>query len=197
MRTFVIGLLIAVACLEFAPAYAVDNTINIEQIGDNNTIDISQNGAGHTAIVEIGKLASSNANTVSIEQRDTSTKLATVEIKSGINNSVNVLQQGIGNHTSSILNLVGNTNAISVDQSGAGNHTLSITGSTGTTNSGNNIMATQSGGNGADKTFDLTLGGTSGATVTIQQTNPTQTNSGSMTIQCATGSCGGYSYIRN
>jgi hypothetical protein len=58
------------------------------------------------------------------------------------------------------------------------------------------VNATQSGGVGADKSFSLNMNGTTGATVTVQQTNPTQSNSGSMSISCTSGSCGGYSYIR-
>ena len=50
------------------------------------------------------------------------------------------------------------------------------------------------GGLGADKTFNLLLNGASGAGVTVTQTNPTQANQGSMSIQC--NPCGSYSYIR-
>ena len=175
-------------------ANAGDNTINIDQVGDNNTINITQDGSGHTANVEIGKDLSSSGNTVNITQQDLGIKTATVEIKSGVDNGINILQQGTGNHTASILNLHGSGNSIDVNQSGAGNHSFGITNTSGTTNSGNTIGATQLGGSGADKSFALTLGGTTGANVTVQQTNPTQANSGSMSIQCTT--CGNYSYIR-
>jgi hypothetical protein len=62
-----------------------------------------------------------------------------------------------------------------------------------TNNVNNTISATQSGS--AQKDFTLNMNGSNGATVTVQQTNPAQANTGSMTIQCTT--CGAYSYIRN
>jgi hypothetical protein len=99
----------------------------------------------------------------------------------------------VGNHTTTIQNLVGNANSINSNQTGSGNHTLSILGQLGTTNSGNTISSIQSGS--GDKSFALGLNGTAGATVTIQQTNPAQANTGSMAIQCTT--CGSYSYVRN
>ena len=101
-----------------------------------------------------------------------------------------------GNHTANIQNLNGNANNIGITQTGAGTHSMTITGGTGTTNSNNTIDVTQSGGVGADKTYNLWLNGATGAGVTVQQTNPTQSNQGSMNIQC--NPCGsGWSYIRN
>ena len=88
---------------------------------------------------------------------------------------------------------MGNANSITSNQTGPGNHTLSVLGQSGTANNGNTITSTQSGS--GDKSFALGLNGTAGATVTIQQTNPAQANTGSMSIQCTT--CGSYSYIRN
>jgi len=174
-------------------AYAGDNTINIDQIGDNNTIAIIQDGTDHTATVELGKTTAVSGNTVTIEQRDAA-KTAVVEIKTGINNGVNILQQGAGNHVAAIQNFIGSGNNISIDQNGAGNHTFTVSNTSSATNNGNTVTATQSGGSGADKTFNLLLNGAIGATATITQTNPTQANQGSMTIQC--NPCGGYSYTR-
>jgi hypothetical protein len=105
-----------------------------------------------------------------------------------------MFQDGSGNHTAAIQNLNGAANNINFSQTGAGNHSMTITGVAGTTNSGDVITSTQSGGAGADKSFQLNLNGTSGAVVNVQQTNPTTPNAGSMTIQCVT--CGTYNYIR-
>jgi hypothetical protein len=174
-------------------AYAGDNTINIEQIGDNNSITISQDGSGHTATVELGKTTAGSGNVITIDQRDVP-QTAIVEIKTGINNGVNILQQGAGNHIAAIQNFIGSGNNISVDQGGAGNHTFTVSNYSSNTNNGNTITATQNGGLGADKTFNLLLNGVTGAGVTVTQTNPTQANQGSMTIQC--NPCGSYSYIR-
>ena len=184
--------------------------VYIDQVGDNNTINITQDDGNHYARVAIGAnlpagswanptnvttgtTADSDANYVRITQQGTGDKKAAVEIPNGYSNSVILFQDGVGNHTTSIQNLVGNANSITATQTGPGNHTLNITGQSGTTNSGNTITATQSGV--GDKSFGLGLSGTAGATVTIQQTNPAQANTGSMTIQCTT--CGSYSYIRN
>jgi len=174
-------------------AYAGDNTINIEQIGDNNSITISQDGSGHTATVELGKTTAGSGNVITIDQRD-APQTAIVEIKTGINNGVNILQQGAGNHVAAIQNFIGSGNNVSIDQSGAGNHTFTVSNTSSATNNGNTVTATQSGGSGADKTFNLLLNGAIGATATVTQTNPTQANQGSMTIQC--NPCGGYSYTR-
>ena len=124
----------------------------------------------------------------------TGAKTAKVEIPGGINNGIVLNQDGAGNHYAGIQNLTGTANNITINQSGAGTHTMAISGATGSTNSGNTITAEQSGGAGADKSFQLNLNGTNGATVNVQQTNPTAPNSGSMTIQCIT--CGTYNYIR-
>ena len=178
--------------LSFA-AYAGDNTINIDQIGDNNSITITQDGTDHTATVELGKTTVGSGNTVTIEQRDAA-KTAVVEIKTGINNGVNILQQGAGNHVAALQNFIGSGNNIAIDQSGNGNHTFTVSNYNNATNNGNTVTATQSGGSGADKTFNLLLNGASGAGVNVTQTNPTQANQGSMTIQC--NPCGSYSYTR-
>ena len=178
--------------LSFA-AYAGDNTINIDQVGDNNSITITQDGTDHTATVELGKTTVGSGNTVTIEQRDAA-KTAVVEIKTGINNGVNILQQGAGNHVAALQNFIGSGNNIAIDQSGAGNHTFTVSNTSSNTNNGNTVTATQSGGSGADKTFNLLLNGALGAGVNVTQTNPTQANQGSMSIQC--NPCGSYSYIR-
>jgi len=89
----------------------------------------------------------------------------------------------------------GSANSISISQSGASNNTFNVIGGAGTTNNANTVTATQSGTAGADKSFTLNLNGTNGATVNVLQTNPLQSNTGSMSIQCAS-SCGTWSYIR-
>jgi len=170
------------------------NLVYIDQIGSNNTVVISQDGTTHSATVVTGKDSSVDNTYVNITQQGTGAKTSKVEIPSGINNSVTINQDGAGNHYAGIQNLSGTANNIMIGQSGAGNHTLAISAAPGSTNNGDTINATQSGGAGADKAFQLNLNGTSGATVNIQQTNPTTANSGSMSIQCVT--CGTYNYLR-
>jgi hypothetical protein len=175
---------------------AVDNTIYVSQIGDNNTIRISQTGIGHNVAIDLGRVSNVDNTTIDIEQKDLGRKTAIVEIPTGINNGINILQQGTGNHTANIQNLNGSGNSINLDQNGAGNHTFNVVAGTGTINNGNTVNAVQSGGVGADKWFQVNLSGAYGATVNVQQTNPTQANQGSMNIQCSS-SCGTWSYTRN
>jgi hypothetical protein len=177
--------------------YAADNVINIDQAGNDNSVTITQQDAtGHSVDIKLGKSLPSDNNDLTITQQGYGIKSANVEIPSGFNNTVSINQDGNGQHTTNIQNLNGSANGITVNQSGDGNHTFNVMGGTGTTNTANTISATQSGGVGADKTFNLDLLGTVGATVNIEQTNPFLPDSGSMTINCLSGMCGAYSYIR-
>jgi hypothetical protein len=175
-------------------SHAADNTILIDQIGNNNTTTIVQDGSGNSATVKTGTALGIDYNTFSITQQGNN-KTASIELKSGISNTFNIQQDGNGNHSANIQNFIGSGNSVSVTQQGAGNHIFNATNASNNTNSGNTITSTQSGGVGADKQFDLMLSGATGATVIIQQTNPTTPNQGGMNIQCT--SCGGtWSYIR-
>jgi hypothetical protein len=188
-------LVLALICFSFN-AWAVDNSITIDQVGDNNTISITQDGSAHSVSLTLGKTSSADNTNINIVQQGTGAKTATIEIPSGINNGVLLFQDGTGNHTANIQNLNGSANNIGITQTGAGTHSMTITGGTSTVNSNNTVDVTQSGGAGADKTFNLWLNGATGAGVTVQQTNPSQANQGGMNIQC--NPCGsGWSYIRN
>jgi hypothetical protein len=187
-------ILFLVAGLGWCSNPRADNQISIDQIGSYNTVVVNQDGTTQSATVSLGKSSAVDNTYVNITQQGTGAKSATVDMPSGYNNSVVMFQDGAGNHVAAIQNLNGAANNINFSQTGAGNHSMTVTGSAGTTNSGNTIDATQSGGAGADKSFQLNLNGTNGATVNVQQTNPTQSNSGSMSIQCIT--CGTYNYIR-
>ena len=190
-----IFLVIILSFLYTKKAFAADNSVIIDQVGNYNYINVSQQGSGHYAKVVLGTVSAVDNTTVSIDQKDTGPKFTSVRIDSGINNGVNILQQGSGNQ-SSIMNLTGSGNNINLDQTGAGNHTFNIINGTGTINNENTINATQNGGAGADKWFQVNLSGANGATVNVQQTNPTQASQGSMNIQCSS-SCGTWSYTRN
>lgn len=176
----------------FVGSAKADNQISIDQIGSYNTVVINQDGTTQNASISLGKTSAVDTSYINITQQGTGNKSANVEITSGYNNSVIMFQDGAGNHNAAIQNLNGAANNISFSQTGAGNHSMTVTGGQGTTNSGNTIDATQSGS--GDKSFQLNLNGTNGATVNVQQTNPTQSNSGSMSIYCV--SCGTYNYIR-
>ena len=182
------------AGLQCSRARAADNTIAIDQVGSNNQITITQDGSGHSASVNAGGASSVDYNVFSIMQQGAA-KTASIDLKAGINNTFNIQQDGTGNHSASIQNFIGSGNQVNVSQSGSGNHSFTATNYAGQTNNGNTVTATQSGGVGADKTFNLYFNGATGATVNVQQTNPTQADQGGMNIQCT--SCGGnWSYIR-
>lgn len=190
-----ITILFLVAELGLCSNSQADNLINIDQIGTNNTVIVNQDGTTQTVKITTGKDAPVDNTYINITQQGTGAKTATVDMPGGYNNSVVMFQDGAGNHTAAIQNLNGAANNINFSQTGAGTHTLVVTGGIGTTNNANTVTSEQSGGAGADKTFQLNLNGTAGATVNVQQTNPTQSNTGSMNIQCSSG-CGTYNYIR-
>lgn len=170
------------------------NLIYIDQVGTGNTTTVIQDGDGHSAVITTGSISPTDYNVFSITQQGAA-KTATIELKAGINNTFNIQQEGAGNHTAAIQNMIGSGNNVSVNQSGAGNHTLNVTNPYNATNNGNTVTATQSGGVGADKRFDLTFSGATGAGVIINQTNPTTPDQGGMNIQC--NPCGsGWSYTK-
>jgi hypothetical protein len=162
--------LIGSAHAQTAPAPpAVGNFVYVEQIG--------------------------NYNTIYVQQKDSDQKRATVTA-TGNNNDISLLQQGTGNHTTSIQGLNGSSNILNLNQSGAGNHELNIINMPSTVNSNNNITATQSGGAGSDKWFNVWLNGANGATVNVLQNNPSTPDQASMSIQCFS-NCGTWSYSKN
>ena len=183
-------------CIVF-PVFAADNTIYIEQAGSNNTFAITQEGTGHSVSITTGTVSDVDYSYFTVTQQGSGSKTASITVPSGINNSINISQDGTGSHTASILNLNGSANQLSISQSGAGNHSFSVVGTAGTTNDANVLNAQQSGGSGADKTFNLWLNGATGANITVQQTNATQANQGGMSVTCMPGTCGNWSYVRN
>jgi hypothetical protein len=175
-------------------ARAADNTINIDQIGSNNSFTVMQDGTGHSATILSGKSSDVDYSTYSISQQGAA-KTATIEVKAGVSNTFNIQQDGSGNHTANIQNFIGSGNNVNISQSGGGNHSFTASNSNSQTNNGNTVNVTQSGNAGADKAFNLYFNGATGAGVTVQQTNPTQADQGGMNIQCNT--CGGnWSYIK-
>jgi hypothetical protein len=176
----------------YAPAGS--NTVYIDQIGSGNQTTVVQDGTGHYANLTTGAVSSADYNVFSILQQGAA-KSATIELKSGINNTFAVQQDGIGNHIAAIQNMIGSGNNVNITQQGAGNHSFTVTNPNNATNNGNTVTATQSGGAGADKTFNLQFNGATGAGVAVIQTNPTQPDQGGMNIQC--NPCGsGWSYTK-
>jgi hypothetical protein len=170
------------------------NMIYIDQVGNGNQTTVVQDGNGHSAVITAGGISPTDYNVFSIMQQGAA-KTASIELKAGINNTFNIQQDGTGNHTASIQNMIGSGNNVNVSQSGAGNHSFTVTNPNSATNNGNTVTATQTGGVGADKTFNLYFNGATGAGVTINQTNPTTPDQAGMNIQC--NPCGsGWSYTK-
>ena len=194
MKRLLIILFVATVVIASNRARAADNLIVIEQIGTGNQTTIVQEGTGHSAAVKAGESAPVDYNVFTVTQQGAA-KTASIELKAGINNTFNIQQDGPGNHTAAIQNMIGSGNNVTVTQQGAGSHILNVTNPFNANNSGNTVTATQSGGVGADKRFDLMFSGATGAGVTINQTNPTTPDQAGMNIQC--NPCGsGWSYTK-
>ena len=185
--------------LLISTAHAQQNTgIYIDQIGDNNNINITQDSSATQFIrITMGKGSNVDNTNVTVDQKDGGTKSAIIDLVNGINNSVNILQQGTGNHTASIQNFMGSGNGITVNQNGAGRHEFIVANDNSVTNSGNTITGNQSGGLGSDKWFKVYMNGAIGATVNVLQNNAVTPDSASMNVQCAAGTCGTFSYTKN
>ena len=186
MKLVAILFLVVSSCVS-----AQNNYIYIDQVGNNNQVTVTQDGTGHLAAVAIGATLPTTTNDLKNGYGIGTTPYNGVGASEY--NNVTISQQGVGSHTTTVELPLALSNLINLTQEGAGNHTFSLTATPNTNNINNTISSTQSGT--VDKAFALTLDGTNGATVTVQQTNPTQANTGAMTIQCTT--CGAYSYIRN
>jgi microcompartment protein CcmK/EutM len=194
MKLLIVAAIISTAGLQCSNTKAADNTIVIDQIGTGNTTTVVQDGSGHSATITAGYGSPVDYNVFAITQQGAA-KTASIELKAGINNTFNIQQDGTGNHTAAIQNMIGSGNNVNLTQSGAGNHSLTVTNPNSATNNGNTVTATQSGGAGADKTFNLYFSGATGASVTINQTNPTTPDQAGMNIQC--NPCGsGWSYTK-
>lgn len=194
MGRLLIIIFVIITVIAAGRSRAADNFISVDQIGSGNQTTIVQDGSGNSAVINAGQTSAVDYNVFSITQQGNN-KTASIELKSGINNTFSIQQDGTGNHTASIQNMIGSGNNLSVTQQGAGNHTLTVTNPNNATNNGNTVTATQSGGVGADKTFNLYFSGATGAGVTINQTNPTTPDQAGMNIQC--NPCGsGWSYTK-
>ena len=185
--------------LLISTAHAQQNTgIYIDEIGDNNTINITQDSSAEQFIsIVMGKGSNVDNTIITVNQQDGGTKNAVIDLASGINNSVNISQQGTGNHSASIQNFIGSGNGITINQNGAGKHEFIVANDSSTTNNGNTITGNQSGGLGSDKWFKVYMNGATGATVNVLQNNAITPDAASMNVQCAAGTCGTFSYTKN
>ena len=159
------------------------------------SVYIDQVGSGNNIFVE--QVASGNPQAIILNQGD--------------NNNLTIVQEGSGDHAAFIgtppvgKNYDGtyntNTNAgnnsnntLTILQNGSGNHTAAINLDATTSNNNNTATITQTGD--ANKNFVLNLSG-SGIGATVLQDNPLTPDSGSMSIQCLTPPCSGYTYTKH
>lgn len=193
------------------------NSIYIQNIGDNNTVNIEQFSRFNAIRGVNGSqdmLINGSNNTITINQGTATTvlgnNLAEVSV-TGNNNTVSLTQQNNGKYTELVMNgtgnqltaqqkdaggkyaffnILGNSNVITTLQQGTGNHFLDISAPYG----GLNATITQSGA--SQKLFQLIINNP-GIGVTVSQTAASATDSASMAITCTSGPCTGYSYIKN
>jgi len=168
--------------LWITPCYA--GSVYIDQVGNGNNIFVEQ-------------VSSGNAEAIILNQGD--------------NNTHTIVQEGSGDHLAFIgtppvgKNYDGtyntntnagnnNNNTLTILQNGSGNHTAAINLDATTQNNNNIASITQSGD--ANKNFTLNLSG-SGIGATVLQDNPLTPDAGSMSIQCLTPPCSGYSYTKH
>jgi len=151
-----------------------------------------------------------NGNNIFVEQVVSGNPQATI-LNQGDNNYLTIVQEGGGDHAAFIgtpptsmgvngtLNTntsagSNNNNTLTILQNGSGNHTAAINLDASTSNNNNIATITQTGD--ANKNFVLNLSG-SGIGATVLQDNPLTPDSGSMSIQCLTPPCSGYSYTKH
>jgi hypothetical protein len=164
--------------------------------GPGVTMGPPQSNGKFVYIEQIG-----NGNTTYVKQAQDGEQKALI-VNHGDNNELTILQHDSGSHIASMgtdstaANSVNSNNNLVILQQGAGNHKASMVLSDPIANSNNTASISQSGGLGADKQFTLQLSG-SGIGATVVQDNPTIPDSASMSIQCLTPPCTGYSYVKH
>ena len=157
-------ILLFVGIVIYASARAADNMIDVDQIGDNSIVTITQDGAGHSATVKLGNMSMVDAATMSVVQQGLGLKTANTEIKSGFNNVMSLTQDGAGNHTANLITL-GSYNTTNASQTGNANHQLDVK----LTGNWNSATVNQSGNTANMANIDLTNAG-GPATINLTQT---------------------------
>jgi len=166
--------------LMITSAYAADS-VYIDQVGDLNTITVNQKmGDNQTAIV----LNQGHNNQLAIIQEGPGAHMAFIGTPPA--------GQSGGNFITSIAPN-NNNNILTIFQTGSGNHTAAINLDKTTSNNNNSAVIQQAGS--APKSFVFNLSG-SGITANALQDNALTPDASSMSIQCLTPPCSGYSYSK-
>ena len=168
--------------LWITPASA--GSVYIDQVGDSNNIFVEQTSSGNADAIMLNQ-GSNNTNTIVQEgSGDHQAFIGTPPVGKNYDGTYNT-NTNAGNNSNNTLTIL---------QNGSGNHTAAINLDASTQNNNNIATITQSGD--ANKSFVLNLSG-SGIGATVVQDNPLTPDSGSMSIQCYTGNCTGYSYTKH
>jgi len=162
------------------PVYAAD-TVYIDQVGDLNNITVNQKDSdSKTAIV----LNQGNNNQLAIIQEGTGAHMAFIGTPPAGQSGANFITSIAPNN---------NNNILTIFQTGSGNHTAAINLDKTTSNNNNSAVIQQAGS--APKSFVFNLSG-SGITANALQDNPLTPDASSMSIQCLTPPCSGYTYTK-
>lgn len=184
------------------PPALAENSVYVDQVGDNNIITITQETPSSTASVQLYN----QRNSVNVTQGgalDSGGHTSNIYIN-GVDNILNVTQFNMGdvdsghilnttilgnaNQVSALqkdaktkiqtLNINGNTNMISAVQQDAGNHSLSVT----LNGNGNSVTSSQRGSGSHTAIIELTNGGGS-SSLDLSQSGSTN-KSYSLTQNC-------------
>lgn len=167
--------------LMITSAYAADS-VYIDQVGDLNTITVNQSaGDNQTAII----LNQGNNNQFGITQQGPGAHMAFIGTPPAGQSGGNYITSIAPNNSNNMLNIF---------QTGSGNHTAAINLDKTTSNNNNSATIQQAGS--VPKSFVFNLSG-SGITANALQDNMLTPDVSSMSIQCLTPPCSGYSYIKH
>jgi hypothetical protein len=166
--------------LMITSAYAADS-VYIDQVGDLNTITVNQSaGDSQTAII----LNQGHNNQFGITQQGPGAHMAFIGTPPAGQSGGNFITSIAPNNSNNLLNIF---------QTGSGNHTAAINLDKTTSNNNNSATIQQAGS--APKSFVFNLSG-SGITANALQDNALTPDVSSMSIQCLTPPCSGYSYSK-
>jgi len=166
--------------LLITPVYAADS-VYIDQVGDLNIINLNQSaGDNQTAII----LNQGHNNQFSITQQGPGAHMAFIGTPPASQNINGFVTNIAPNNSNNILNIF---------QTGSGSHTAAINLDKTTSNNNNNATIQQAGS--APKSFVFNLSG-SGITANALQDNLLTPDASSMSIQCLTPPCSGYTYVK-
>lgn len=172
--------------LIFTTTAFAENIVYIDQIGSNNTTTVTQLGSTDKTAIILNK---GNANVISITQEDVGNQQAFIgtpptQPPTDQNNQSYVYPKNNNN----------NNNTLSIIQIGSGAHIASINLDPSLPTSNNTATIIQ--GGAANKSFNLSLSGNS-ISANIIQDNATVPDAATMSIQCLTPPCSGYSYTKH